>query len=258
MRVTVIGSGTLLPNDRRRSPAHLVEYGGQRILLDCGPGSVHGLDRYGREWRAISHVAITHFHTDHTGDLPALLWAWTHGADSWHGTRRTVVGPRGIRKVLEAMSAAYGDYVLEPGSPLEVVELEPGGCRTLGSGAIGIRAHRTVHTSESLAFRLDGGGCAVGYTGDTGAHPPLGSFFSGVDLLISECSVPDGSPHCNHLSPSQVADLALAAGARRLVLTHMYPTVDPDEAVAVIRAAGFAGGVDVGTDGLVRQLTPMP
>ena len=163
-----------------------------------------------------------------------------------------------MRRVLEAMSAAYGDYVLEPGSPLEVVELEPGGCRMLGSGAIGIRAHRTVHTSESLAFRLDGGGCAVGYTGDTGAHPPLGSFFSGVDLLISECSVPDGSPHCNHLSPSQVADLALAARARRLVLTLMYPPVDPDEAVAVIRAAGFAGGVDVGTDGLVRELTPVP
>ena len=155
------------------------------------------------------------------------------------------------------MSAAYGDYVLEPGGPLKVVELAPGGCRTLGSGALRIRAHGTVHTSESLAFRLDGGGCAVGYTGDTGAHPPLGSFFSGVDLLISECSVPDGSPQCNHLSPSQVADLALAAGVGRLVLTHMYPAVDPDEAVALIQAAGFAGGVDVGRDGLVRELAPV-
>ena len=258
MRVTVIGSGTLLPNDLQRSPAHLVEYGRHKILLDCGPGSVHGLDRDGREWRAISHVAVTHFHTDHMGDLPALLWAWTHGAGPWRAMRRTVVGPRGMRRILETMSAAYGDHVLEPGSPLEVVELEPGECRELGSGAIALRAHGTVHTGESLAFRLDGGGRAIGYTGDTGAHPPLGSFFAGVDLLISECSVPDGLPQRNHLSPSQVADLAVAAGVRRLVLTHMYPAVDPDEAVALIRAAGFNGAVDVGRDGLVRELAPIP
>ena len=258
MRVTIIGSGTLLPNDRERSPAHLVEYGDHKILLDCGSGSMHGLARDGREWRAISHVAISHFHTDHMGDLPALLWAWTHGAGEWRGVTRTLIGPRGMWRVLEAMSEAYGDYLLEPGASLEVVELEPGESWKAGGGALRIRTHGTIHTEESLAFRIEGEGCAVGYTGDTGPHLPLGAFFRGVDLLISECSVPDGSPRGNHLSPSQVAAMALAAEARHLVLTHMYPAVDRDSAVALIRAAGFAGSVDVGEDGLVREFGQMP
>ncbi len=257
MRVTILGSGTLLPNDRARSPAHLVEFGDHKILLDCGSGSMHGLARDGREWQAISHVAITHFHTDHMGDLPALLWAWTHGAGKWRGATRTLVGPRGMRRVLGALGEAYGDDLLEPGGPLEVVELEPGDSREAGEGTLRIRAHATVHTEESLALRIEGEGCAVGYTGDTGPHRPLGTFFRGVDLLISECSVPDGSPRANHLSPSQVAELAMAAGPRHLVLTHMYPTVDADSAVDLIRAAGFGGVVDVGEDGLVREFERM-
>ena len=258
MRVTIVGSGTLLPNDRARSPAHLVEFGDHKVLLDCGSGSMHGLARDGREWRAISHVAITHFHTDHTGDLPALLWAWTHGAGAWEGVTRTLVGPRGMRRVLEALRDAYGEYILEPGGPLEVVELEPGESWKDGGATLRIRTHSTVHTEASLALRIEGEGCAVGYTGDTGPCRPLGAFFRGVDLLISECAVEDGSPRGNHLSPTQVAEMALAAEPKRLVLTHIYPAVHVDSAVALIRAAGFAGIVDVGEDGLVREFERMP
>ncbi len=49
----------------------------------------------------------------------------------------------------------------------------------------------------------------------------------------------------------------MAAGPRHLVLTHMYPTVDADSAVDLIRAAGFGGVVDVGEDGLVREFERM-
>ena len=81
MRLTVLGSGTLLPNGERASPAHLVQGRGFALLLDCGSGAVHRLGSLGGVWQDLTHVAITHFHGDHVGDLPALLWAVKHGLD---------------------------------------------------------------------------------------------------------------------------------------------------------------------------------
>ena len=46
--LTVIGSGTLVPSGRRSSPCHLLETEDSLLLLDAGPGAVHGLARHGK------------------------------------------------------------------------------------------------------------------------------------------------------------------------------------------------------------------
>lgn len=254
MRVTIVGSGTLLPNDHHRSPGHLVEAGHASILLDCGSGVLHGLARDGRDWRAISHVAISHFHTDHFGDLPALLWAWTHGVPKQDRRARKLVGPDGMSRVLRALADAHGDFVLEPGCALDVVELGPNDSWEDPSGDFVLRTHKTRHTKESVAYRVETEGGAVGYTGDTGPHPPLGAFLRGVELLIAECSVPDHAPVENHLSPTGVAELAADAQPRTLVLTHIYPQVEREGLVELIRSLGFRGAVELSEDGLVIEM----
>ena len=89
----------------------------------------------------------------------------------------------------------------------------------------------------------------VGYTGDTGPHPPLGEFFRGVDVLIAECAVPDDAPLDIHLAPTDVAKLALATAPEHLVLTHLYPGVPGAQLPAIVRAGGFQGRVTVARDG---------
>ena len=74
----IVGTGTVAPSATRGSPSHWVERGGLRVLLDCGAGTMHALARFGLAWERTSHVVLTHFHPDHFGELPALLFALRH------------------------------------------------------------------------------------------------------------------------------------------------------------------------------------
>src|SRR6478672_6871574 len=101
MRLVVLGSGTLLPDDHHRSPSHWIEEGEVRLLLDCGSGSLHGMGRLRLWWRAISHIAITHFHTDHVSDLPAILFALRHGVRPPREEPLVLIGPHGLEAHLD-------------------------------------------------------------------------------------------------------------------------------------------------------------
>ncbi len=256
MRVTIVGSGTLLPDDDRRSAAHLVEGRGFTLLLDCGSGTVHGLARDGLPWQGITHLALSHYHTDHTGDLAAILWAMHHGVPGGRRTPLVVLGPRGLRRLLEGLALAHGEWLREPGFELRAVELPPSGRYTDPEAGFTLSAHPVPHTPDSVAWRLDTEEGTLGYTGDTGPHPPLGGFFSGVDLLVAECALPDEAAPENHLTPSSVAAIAGEAGPGLLVLTHLYPELDLVRLPDLVRAAGYTGKVLVGWDGLRIDLDP--
>ncbi len=247
---TVVGCGTVVPEADRSCSAYLLEAGPVKALLDCGPGTVRSLARVGGSWSEITHVWISHFHTDHIGDLPALLFALKWGLlPETREQPLAIWGPRGVRARLEAFAAATGDHVLEPGFPVEVREVDPGVSLPL-AGDLQLRTLKTPHTDESLAVRLEGSGVSVTYTGDSGPAAPLGEFASGSGLFVCECSLPDDLVGDNHLSPTSVASFAAVAEPRRLVLTHIYPQFRAAaDVAALVREAGFTGSIDVASEG---------
>ena len=224
------------------------------MLLDCGSGSLHGFSRRGVPWQQLTHVAISHYHNDHVGDLAALLFALKHGTRPRRREPLTLVGPPGFGVFLERLAAALGDHVLDPGFDLDVRELRPGGALEDESGAFRLTAHPSHHTDESIAFRWEGREAVVGYTGDTGPSPSLAGFLAGADVLVSECALTDPPPMDFHLSPAGVADLARVAQPGTLVLTHVYPPLRPEEAVRQVAAAGYTGRVLSAYDGLCIPL----
>ena len=247
--VTVVGSGTLVPSGERSSPAHLVECGDVRLLLDAGPGTVHGLARHGAAWWKISHIVFTHYHTDHFGDLPHLLFALRWAPPAPRTRPLHVLGPPGLLDRVEALRRAHGDFMVRPGFELAYDEVDREGSWGGGEASPGLRFHPVPHTESSVAVRLEVAGRALGYTGDTGPDNGLGAFLRGVDLLISECAYPDPPPQGLHLSPASVAAMAVAARPGVLVLTHVYPSLDPRSVPALVRAAGFRGRVVSADDG---------
>jgi ribonuclease BN (tRNA processing enzyme) len=254
MRLTVLGSGTLLPDPHHHSPSHWLEDGDLRLLLDCGSGALHGLARERLWWKGLSHVALTHFHTDHVGDLAPLLFALKHGVRPPREEPLVILGPDGLEAHLDALARAHGPYVREPGFPVEVVELAPGDRWAEPRGRFTLAAHATPHTSSSLAYRVETAAGTLGYTGDTGPSAELGRFFRGVDALIAECSLADPPELDNHLSPKSLVELASAAEPGLLVVTHLYPPLRPHKLPDLLREAGYEGELVVARDGTAVEI----
>lgn len=252
--LTVLGSGTLLPDDDRRSSCHHLRAGDFRCLLDCGSGAVHGFDRHGVPWQELDAVAFTHFHTDHIGDLAPLLFALKHGVRPPRTKPFTVLGPPELRRVVDGLAEAFGEYVLDPGFPVHVEERSRTGTWSAEAGRPRVRFHPTPHTDHSVAHRWEGDGWVVGYTGDTGPDADVAAFLAGADVLVTEVGVPDSSRVEHHLSPRGAAELARKAQPGLLVTTHVYPPLVPDEVPDLVRRAGFTGRVEAARDGLEIEI----
>ena len=248
MRLVTVGTGTVVPDPERASACHWIESGTTGILVDCGAGAVQGLARAGLAWGELRHLLVSHFHADHVGEIPALLFALRHALHPPRSRRLDVWGPRGTRRLFDALALALGSWLVKPGFPLRFHELEPGDPTRIGD--LWVSAMETPHTEESLAFRFEGEATAIGYTGDTGPSDDLAHFFRGVDLLLAECSLPDDIAVDIHLSPRTLAHLAAAAGARRVVVTHVYPQLRALDVPILIEAAGYDGEIIMAHDGL--------
>ena len=246
--VTILGSGTLIPDHMRHSPAFLIEEGRARVLLDAGAGLLDGFSRVGVSWTEVTHVALTHFHLDHIGGLPPFLFALSHGVSPRRFTPLTILGPPGLGGLMDALAVVHGDFVLDPGFDLEIVEIERDG-QYSGRG-VQLYSCPTPHSEESVAYRWVGQSGAVGYTGDTGPHPSLTDFFRGVGILITECSHEDFPTAETHMTPSKIALLAGGISPELVVTTHVYPPLSPEDVPWLVRKAGYQGCVIAGKDGM--------
>jgi ribonuclease BN (tRNA processing enzyme) len=252
LKLTVVGSGTAAPEAGRVCSGYWVESAEGSLLLDCGAGVVHGMARLGLPWASLDHLLITHFHNDHIGDVPMLLFALKWGVQGGRTAPLTLWASHGIHGRLRAMRAAFGDHVADPGFPVLVREVEPG--ETFTAAGLSVRTTGTPHTEHSMAFRLEGGDSAVGYTGDTGPSEAVAALMKGVDVLVAECSLPDDLVGAGHLSPSSLAALVNRAEPGQLVVTHVYPQLDALDPVARVREAGWAGEILRARDGLELEV----
>jgi ribonuclease BN (tRNA processing enzyme) len=247
MRLTALGTGTIALHAARSCAAYWVEHGDVRLLLDCGPGTTRRLPELALPWPMVTHVALSHFHIDHHGDLPPLLFALRYGILPARAAPLTIVGPVGTQGLLERLAAAHGAWVLAPGFPLQVVELAPGAAAELGSG-VQLATAKVPHTAESMAYSITAGARRLVYTGDTGFDPAVGEWARGCDVLLCECSLPDSMAIVEHLTPAQCGALAEIAEPGRLVLTHLYPPVESVDIAAEV-SARFGGPTVVAHDG---------
>src|SRR5436189_6218898 len=109
MKITVLGSGTGVPNGARNSSGYFVEAGKVRVMMDCGAGTVHALARYDVNWEAMTHLFISHFHIDHIGELASLFFAFRHGMKTVRTEPLTLIAPQGIERIIHHLKEAFGE-----------------------------------------------------------------------------------------------------------------------------------------------------
>ena len=248
MRITVVGSGTVVPSLQRRQSCVVVRAGGETLVFDLGSGAVRGMLRAGLDPYSVDRIFFTHFHPDHTVDAVPLLFAINHGAQGKRARPLRVAGPEPFVGFWASLMKVWGEWMagdyttlvselpLECPSPIELAN-----CWLSWAPA--------EHRPESIAYRLDSGGGAFVYTGDTEYSEAVMGLARGADTLLIECAVPDDAPMPGHLTPSDVARIASEAGVKRVVLTHIYPVAERLDLVSEV-GNGFDGEVLVAEDGL--------
>jgi ribonuclease BN (tRNA processing enzyme) len=218
-------------------------------LFDCGPGTIRALAGVGIALGEVERVVVSHFHLDHCLDLFALAFARRNPRFA-PVPALEIVGPVGTARLLAGAEAGLGRGARDPGAT--VCEAAPG--ERLQRGGLELTCVRTGHTAEALAWRADlGDGQSVAYTGDTPEAPPVAELAREVELFVVECSMPDERPVAGHLTPSSAGRMAAASGCRRLLLTHFYPEVEPEEARRVA-ARVYAGPIELARDGSEHPL----
>lgn len=274
---TFLGTGAPPVSLRRAGPAHLVEAGAVKVLIDCGSGVSQRLVAAGHAGAQIDALIVTHEHSDHLVDFYQLV------VSSWHQGRDRpwrVIAPE---PALANMRGQYEAFAREralriafekrpDASGLEAVfeELREG--PVAGLGPLAIEAFLVDHKPVEPAFGLSvsANGSRIVFSGDTRLTPSLEQAAQGCDLLVCEVFVDSQMPvvagvrsaqtveavQSYHMTPAVLAGLALRSGARTLALTHVVPPgADTAALFAEVRAGGYAGPLIVGED-LMRLELP--
>jgi ribonuclease BN (tRNA processing enzyme) len=107
-------------------------------------------------------------------------------------------------------------------------------------------------------LRLEVDGAVLTYTGDTGMHPALEKAAANADLFLCEASWLEEErsiPEPIHLRAREAGEIATRAGAKQLVLTHVWPHNDMKK-VYDQAAAAYKGPIEIADTGKSWMIAP--
>lgn len=229
----------------------LITDAGQHLILDCGTGArLLGNYMMSKASGPITGaILLTHTHWDHIQGFPFFAPLFVPG------NHFAVYGPEGCHTSLRDVLSGQMDYHYFPvelnhlAAQIQYADLSEGAHDIAG---VTVRAQAMNHPSPTLGYRVEGDGVSVLYLGDhepysekvwrDGAEPGRidsinhdgdrdhAEYMKNADLLIHEAQyTPEEYPakrNWGHSTFEYVIQLAVAAGVRRVILTHHDPSHD--------------------------------
>ncbi len=241
----LLGTGAALTDGSREPTMLAVRGADSTIVIDCGGNAVRQLQRLGVPLGSVERVILTHSHPDHTSGFALLVeMLWLSG-------RRAPLPVHGPDEAVATVRRAFAqwdvsDWAGLPEVQWHVVPAEIGAPIAAGvdfdlTAAPGIHGQTPV-IGVRARDRLAGG--VVVYGADGRPSPGIRQLAEGADILVHEAT----GDHAVHSSAEGAAELARAAGARRLVLVHLSPLENDLAAQQSAAARIFGGPVSIGQD----------
>ena len=273
--VTLLGTGSPIPDPHRAGPSTLVQAGDENYLVDAGRGVLMRLAGAGCAPTMLTAVLLTHLHSDHITDLNDVITSsWALNMDNPKPLR--IVGPEGTKETVARIlhfldldigyRLAHHDDLNEP-PQVEVTEITKGSLDL--STTVSISTAPTDHrpVDPTIAFRFDYQESSVVVAGDTIPCTDLDQLCNGAKALVHTAIRKDiietlplqrTKDILNyHSSVEEAAETAQRAGMETLILTHYVPGIPPAEnefhelVVQQWRdraAENFSGKVEIGDD----------
>ena len=242
LSLQILGSGGPVADDGRASSAYVVWVDGKsKVLVDAGGGAFLRFREAGASFDDLEHIAISHFHTDHSADLVALLKS---GFFSSRTRPLSISGPDaggpfpGLANYLESSigtNSSYGylsGYLDGSGGlvQLQQVTLDPASRNSMpvigdNNSKIQIEATSVPHgIVPAIAYRVRVGDKVLVFASDqNGNDEGFIEFARDADVLVMHMVVPEdisGAGRSLHAPPGRIGQIAEASNARVLVLSH--------------------------------------
>ena len=232
IKVTLIGTGGMVPLPGRFLASCHIDYQGKAILIDCGEGTQISLHKGKISLNKIDTILITHCHADHVTGLPGLLLTMGN-----HGRTNPVdiIAPRGSTKILNSLLMVCGFL------PFEVRFAELHDTKPQKFSKIGLNI-----TSIPLKHHIN----CLGYSFELILRPHfqpekakklnipvklIDEIVKDSDLFICEGmygndEMFEGAVAKMHMIFSEAANISLNANVKELWLTHFSPSMpNPEE-----------------------------
>ncbi|KZS56995.1 ribonuclease Z [Mycobacterium kansasii] len=269
IEITLLGTGSPIPDPNRAGPATLVRAAGQVFLIDCGRGVLQRAAAVGVGAAGLSALLLTHLHSDHIAELgDVIITNWvTNFAPA--PAPLQIIGPPGTAEVVTATLQAFGHDIgyriahhadLDAPPLVEVHEYTEG--TVWDHEGVTIRVAPTDHrpVAPTIGFRIESGGASVVLAGDTVPCAGLDELAAGADALVHTVIRKDILAHvpqqrvkdvCDyHSSVQEAAATANRAGVGTLVMTHYVPAIvaGQEDQWRALAATEFSGAIELGDD----------
>jgi ribonuclease Z len=269
IEVTLLGTGSPIPDANRAGPSTLVRAGGQTLLVDCGRGVQLRLTAVGVGVNGLTALLLTHLHSDHIADLGDVIitrWVTTFTPDP---PPFQIIGPPGTAEVVDATLKAFGFDIgdriahhadLTSPPPVEVHEYTEG--VVWDHDGVQIRVAPTDHrpVAPTIGFRVEHNDASVVLAGDTVPCESLDELAKGAGALVHTVirkDLVETMPMqrikdiCDyHSSVEEAAATATRAGVGILILTHYVPGIAPgqEDDWRALAATAFDRQIELGDD----------
>ena len=274
MKITLLGTGSPIPDPNRAGPCTLVQAGSQNLMVDCGRGALMRLMAAGVMPVMVDTLLITHLHSDHITDVNDLIT--TRWVMSPVNAPLNVYGPPGTRSVIDALlrmleldqKYRHDHHTdLRANGPLTVNVTELGPDEAFSVGDVRITTHATDHrpVKPTIGFRVEHDGKVVALAGDTVPCDGVDAMCANADVYVQTVIredlvnfvagiVPTGSRFKDildyHSTVEQAAQTAARTGVRTLMLTHYVPPMQTgqEDEWRALAAAHYSGSIVLGPD----------
>lgn len=252
--VTLVGTGSVVPNTRRYGNCTLVQAGGLNMLIDAGRGCAVRLTQAGMAMGKIDAFFVTHFHSDHVIGLPDLWMTGYLRPDFGLRAKPMLVnGPVGTVNLCNSMRLAFRDDVRIrqaderiPDADTQVKGNEftaDGVCfEANGVKVSSFEVNHGALIKPACGYRVDYAGRSVLVSGDTKFDENLIKNAIGVDVIVHEVGVAsekldprDQVVMDHHTSPEEAGTVFSRAKPRLAVFSHIVDLLDNQEDSFAVR-----------------------
>ncbi|MCA8881759.1 MAG: MBL fold metallo-hydrolase [Rhodobacteraceae bacterium] len=272
-RVVILGTGTPVPDAERSGPSMAVIHDGEAYVFDAGDGMVQraieawqekGID--GLYPTKIKYLFVSHLHSDHTLDYPALAATYWWRRDA----KLQAYGPVGLQAMTDgyyAMQATDIHLRTSGNQPVKDPSMYQVDVREIGADGVilendGVTVEAfTVNHGDikpAYGYKITTPDKTVVFSGDTTYSETLIEKAKGADVLVHEVISEEGWKalppnwqayhHSAHTLTSELADIANQTQPGVLVLTHILHYGAPIETAKTEIEAAYDGKVVLAND----------